>query len=130
MELTDLSRTRVTCDTTFTIKGWLFKSSQSPVGRVFKIDTNFYAVSAIPQNEAAYGSIYNILNELNGTPYNETVTVSARPFIAYTDRWITPTSLSGTDNFQNSNSSRSFLKKDASYGINSNSDLQSLDVLY
>ena len=103
MELTDLSRTRVTCDTTFTIKGWLFKSSQSPVGRVFKIDTNFYAVSAIPQNEAAYGSIYNILNELNGTPYNETVTVSARPFIAYTDRWITPTSLSGTDNFQNSN---------------------------
>jgi hypothetical protein len=96
MELTDLSRTRVTCDTSFTIKGWLFKSSQSPVGRVFKIDTNFYAVSAIPQNEAAYGSIYNILNELNGTPYNETVTVSARPFTSYTDRWLTPTSLSGT----------------------------------
>mgnify|MGYP006266829859 CR=1 FL=1 len=96
IDLQDTDRTRVTCDTQFTIKGWLFKSSQSPVGRVFKIDTNFYAVSAIPQNESAYGSIYNILNELNGTPYNETVTVSARPVTRYTDRWITPTSLSGT----------------------------------
>jgi hypothetical protein len=99
MELTDLSRTRVTCDTTFTIKGWLFKSTQSPAGRIFKIDSNFYAVSAIPTDESAYGSIYNILNELNGTPYNETVTISARPFVAYTDRWITPTSLSGTDSY-------------------------------
>jgi len=96
MDLTDLQRTRVTCDTTFTIKGWLFKSTQNPVGRIFKIDSNFYAVSAIPQDESAYGSIYNILNELNGTPYNETVTVSARPVTRYTDRWITPTSLSGT----------------------------------
>ena len=88
--------TRVTCDTSFTIKGWLFKSDTSPVGRIFKIDSNFYAVSAIPTNESEYGSIYNILNALNGTPYNETVTVSARPFTSFTDRWITPTSLSGT----------------------------------
>ena len=96
MDLNDLQRTRVTCDTTFTIKGWLFKSEQGTVGRVFKIDSNFYAVSAIPQNEEAYGSISNIINELNGTPYLETVTVSARPVTRFTDRWLTPTGLSGT----------------------------------
>jgi T4-like virus Myoviridae tail sheath stabiliser len=89
-------RYRLTCDTTFTIKGWLFKSEVGPVGRVFKVDSNFYAVSAIPENESAYGSIYNALNYTIDTPYNETVTVSARPYINFTDRWITPTSLSGS----------------------------------
>lgn len=89
-------RYRLTCDTTFTIKGWLFKSEVGPVGRVFKVDSNFYAVSAIPENESAYGSIYNALNYTIDTPYNETVTVSARPYTNFTDRWITPTSLSGS----------------------------------
>jgi len=96
MDLNNNQPARVTCDTSFTIKGWLFKSDVSPVGRIYKIDSNFYAVSAIPQSESAYGNIYSILNALNGTEYNETVTVSARPFINYTDRWLTPTSLSGT----------------------------------
>jgi len=96
---TDIDATkiyRVSCDTTFTIKGWLFKSQVSPASRIFKIDSNFYAVSAVPANESAYGSIYNALNDVGGTSYQETVTVSARPFTQYTDRWITPTSLSGT----------------------------------
>jgi len=96
IDLNDNDKTRVTCDTTFTIKGWLFKTDSTPVGRIFKIDSNFYAVSAVPANESAYGSIYNALNEIGGTPYNETVTVSARPFTQFTDRWLTPTSLSGT----------------------------------
>jgi hypothetical protein len=46
------------------------------------------------------------------------------------NRKINNSGLVGDDNFQNSNSSRSYLKKDASYGLNSNSDLHSLDVLY
>lgn len=46
------------------------------------------------------------------------------------NRKINNSGLIGDDNFQNSNSSRSYLKKDASYGLNSNSDLHSLDVLY
>ena len=96
MDLNNNQPARVTCDTTFTIKGWLFKADTNPSGRIYKIDSNFYAVSAIPQSEAAYGNIYNIINELNGTPYNETVTVSARPVINFTDRWLTPTGLSGT----------------------------------
>jgi len=88
--------TQVTCDTAFTIKGWLFKANTDPVGRIFKIDSNLYAVNEVPQGEADYGSIYDVINQLNGTPYNETVTVSARPYISYTDRWITPIQLSGT----------------------------------
>jgi len=96
IDLNNNQPTQVTCDTTFTIKGWLFKSIQNPVGRIFKIDSNFYATDNIPQDDSQYSSIANILNELNGTPYNETVTVSARPFINFTDRWITPIQLSGT----------------------------------
>jgi T4-like virus Myoviridae tail sheath stabiliser len=38
---------RVTCDTTFVIKGWLFKHDATPVGYIFNIDTNFTAVKQI-----------------------------------------------------------------------------------
>ena len=88
--------TQITCDTTFTIKGWLFKSDAGAAGRIFKINNNFYATNDTPANEADYGSIYDTINALNGTTYNETVTVSARPLIKYTDRWLTPAQLSGT----------------------------------
>jgi len=74
----------------------LFKSTQSPVGRIFKIDSNFYATDNVPANDEQYSSLSNILNQLNGTTYNETVTVSARPYVNFTDRWITPIQLSGT----------------------------------
>ena len=95
-DLNNNQPTQVTCDTTFTIKGWLFKSTQSPVGRIFKIDSNFYATDNVPANDEQYSSLSNILNQLNGTTYNETVTVSARPYVNFTDRWITPIQLSGT----------------------------------
>ena len=96
MDLNNNQPARVTCDTNFTIKGWLFKSEQSPAGRIFKIDTNFYAVSSIPQNQEAYGAIYNILNELNGSPYNETETVSAKPQPVFISRYTTVVGVSGT----------------------------------
>jgi T4-like virus Myoviridae tail sheath stabiliser len=88
--------TQVTCDTNFTIKGWLFKSTQSPVGRIYKIDSNFYAVSAVPTDESQYGSIFNVLNELNGTPYNETETVSARPQPKFVSEYTVAVGASGT----------------------------------
>jgi T4-like virus Myoviridae tail sheath stabiliser len=88
--------TQVTCDTSFTIKGWLFKSESSPAGRIFKIDSNFYTVSAIPANESAYGEIYNALNGLQDTIYNETETVSARPQPAYVSKYTTVIGSSGT----------------------------------
>ena len=94
-DINDQQKARVACDTTFTIKGWLFKANTGPTGRIFKINNNFYT-SDTPKNEESYSAIANIMSELNGTPYMQTVTVSARPQIAYTDRWITPMSLSGT----------------------------------
>ena len=42
VELTSSQKARVTADTTFTIKGWLFKDTANPVGNIFHIEENFY----------------------------------------------------------------------------------------
>jgi len=39
-ELTSSKKARVTADTTFTIKGWLFKNTTGPAGNIFYIDQN------------------------------------------------------------------------------------------
>lgn len=41
---------RVTADTTFTIKGWLFPKDKDPAGNIFTIDTNFIPVSGFEIN--------------------------------------------------------------------------------
>jgi hypothetical protein len=46
-ELTPDSPYRVSADTSFTIKGWLFRKETSPVKTVFTIDTTMYAVSSV-----------------------------------------------------------------------------------
>ncbi len=35
---------RITVDTTFTIKGWLFPEEKDTQGNIYKIDNNFIAV--------------------------------------------------------------------------------------
>ena len=80
--------TRVICDTSFTIKGWLFKADASPTGRIFKIDSNFYAVSGTP-------TLQNI-DYLTDPSATESFVLSAIPLIPYSNRWLTPRSLSGT----------------------------------
>ena len=87
--------TRITCDTSFTIKGWVFKADTSPLGRIFKIDSNFYAVDTVPAAEGNDASLAKIQAALNGTPI-ETVTVSARPIIHYSDRWVATAGVTGT----------------------------------
>jgi hypothetical protein len=42
VELTSSQKARVTADTTFIIKGWLFKDTANPVGNIFHIEENFY----------------------------------------------------------------------------------------
>lgn len=80
--------TRVVCDTQFTIKGWLFKADANAVGRIFKIDTTFYGVSGIPtEQNIAY---------LTDPSTTESFVISAIPQVSYSNRSITPTSLSGT----------------------------------
>jgi len=46
-ELDGSSKYRITADTSFTIKGWMFRNDNNPVGNIYTIDTNFYGVSAI-----------------------------------------------------------------------------------
>ena len=89
---------RVTCDTGFIIKGWLFKADSSSIGRIFKIDNNFYAVNEVPNSQTAVNTFNEIVKALSATDYIETVTVSARPFLAYSDRWLANTAASGTAN--------------------------------
>jgi len=87
--------TRVTCDTSFTIKGWLFKADANPVGRIFKIDTNFYPVSGTPTFEN--------LDYLTDPTQTESFTISAKPEMPYSDRWLTPVGLSGALNLYGTN---------------------------
>lgn len=79
--------TRVTCDTTFTIKGWLFKADADPVGRIFKIDANFYSVSGTP-------TLQNI-DDIVDASTTEYFVISAVPQISYSSRWLASTALSG-----------------------------------
>lgn len=70
---------RVACDTSFIIKGWLFKKDADAVGRIFKIEENFYAVNNVPANNSSAAALANIRAALSGTDYTETFTVSAKP---------------------------------------------------
>lgn len=79
--------TRVTGDTSFTLKGWLFKADTDAVGRIFKIDTNFYPVSATPTLQ----NIDDIINE----NLTESFVVSAVPQPAFVTQYSNVAGTSG-----------------------------------
>ena len=79
--------TRVTCDTSFTIKGWVFKYDADAVGKILKIDTNFYPVSASPTLEN--------IDDIIDPNLTEMFVLSAAPQIQYTSRYLLPVSASG-----------------------------------
>ena len=83
---------RVTVDTSFTIKGWLFPEEKSPSGNIYKIDNNFINVDLrnriyspldqVTSVESYTEQGYNALSGYNNdvpTNYTETVTVSGIP---------------------------------------------------
>ena len=61
-ELNASQKARVTADTTFTIKGWLFKDTDNPSGNIFFIDQNFHT-----ETELEY---YDNFESLSGDSYN------------------------------------------------------------
>ena len=83
---------RITVDTSFTIKGWLFPEEKDTVGNIYKIDNNFIAVdlqnrifSPLDQQisnksyvEQGYGALSGYDNTVP-TNYTETITVSGIP---------------------------------------------------
>ena len=83
---------RITVDTSFTIKGWLFPEERDTVGNIYKIDNNFIAVdlqnrifSPLDQqisNKSYTEQGYSALSGYNSTVptnYTETITVSGVP---------------------------------------------------
>jgi len=83
---------RITVDTSFTIKGWLFPEEKDNVGNIYKIDNNFIAVdlqnrifSPLDQQisnktytEQGYGALSGYDSTVP-TNYSETITVSGIP---------------------------------------------------
>ena len=76
-ELVGSQKARVTADTSFTIKGWLFKDTDNPSGNIFYIDTNFHN-----ETELEY---YDNFESLSGNNYAddriESFELSGCPFI-------------------------------------------------
>ena len=69
-ELNASSKARITADTNFTIKGWLFKDEQDPVGNIYYVDQNFYAQNLITDYESISGAVVPTeSSELSGSPH-------------------------------------------------------------
>ena len=83
---------RITVDTSFTIKGWLFPEQKDTVGNIYKVDNNFIAVdlqnriySPLDQQisnksytDQGYGALSGY-DDTVPTNYTETITVSGIP---------------------------------------------------
>jgi hypothetical protein len=104
VELTSKTKARVTADTTFTIKGWLFKDEGPDASNIYYIDNNFHSTSILTNYEDLESQTYTFPPSSGLLPTMETVTVSANPSISdiyyngvklYDDLTISP-SLSGT----------------------------------
>jgi hypothetical protein len=77
---------RVTADTNFTIKGWLFPEAPAgPVKNIFFIDANFYATNQLSGNP--HRKLYSTLDDyatLSANAYagfTETINISAAPTV-------------------------------------------------
>jgi len=82
-ELTSSQKARVTADTSFTIKGWLFKDTDNPTGNIFFVDSNFHNETKLEyydNYESLSGNTYTypasanlddriISTELSGSPF-------------------------------------------------------------
>ncbi len=83
-ELNSSQKARVTADTSFTIKGWLFKDTDDPSGNIFFIDSNFKTETQL--------EYYDNFDALSDNTYNppvstglesrtDTFEVSGSPYI-------------------------------------------------
>lgn len=79
-ELSETAKYRITADTAFTIKGWMFRNDNNPVSNIYTINANFHPVSAIDVTLENDITSYNA--KLSGD--TETVTVTALPPVSAT----------------------------------------------
>jgi hypothetical protein len=81
IEITALDKYRITGDTTFTIKGWLFQATQGGTGNIFYIDNNFYATSILTTYETLTSLNYTYPLSTGLVTETEFVGISANPQI-------------------------------------------------
>jgi len=82
IETTGAQKARVTADTSFTIKGWLFKDTDSDVGNVFKIDADFYnenKLTTYDNYESLSGNTYTYPNSSGLVNETSSITISGAP---------------------------------------------------
>lgn len=85
-ELQATDSLRFMANTSFTIKGWLFKNSDNVVKTIYKIDHSFTAVNRIYDN-------YKLMKDME-TDYNTDVLyVSAVPFISKVSPYFVPVNM-------------------------------------
>jgi hypothetical protein len=71
-DITSSQKARVTADTSFTIKGWLFKDTDNPSGNIFFIDTNFHNETQLEYYdnfESLSGNDRVVSREVAGSPF-------------------------------------------------------------
>lgn len=84
VQLNGNQKARVTADTTFTIKGWLFKDTDNPSGNIFFIDQNFYLETQLENYdnyESLSGNSYTYPTSSNLSNTVESFTLSGQPQI-------------------------------------------------
>ena len=59
-DISALEKYRISGDTSFTIKGWLFGDPTFPVNNIYYVNSNFYSVSGVDANMVALSeSVFN-----------------------------------------------------------------------
>ena len=83
-ELSGTTPYRLACDTSFTIKTWLFKKHRSPVNNIFQITTN---LSPVPEINSDFSFITPYYDELTESSYTSGLgpPLTAAPFITHID---------------------------------------------
>jgi len=71
---------RVTCDSSFKAYGWIYRNNDDPVGKIYKIDSNFQAVSAIDD-------VFSMLDDREDIN-TDSFTISARPQLTQVNPFI------------------------------------------
>jgi len=81
-DLNGTTKARILADTSFTIKGWLFKENNGlGVSNIYYVDNNFYVNDPITTYEQMSQETYTYPLSTGLYPRMETVVVSAAPFI-------------------------------------------------
>ena len=81
LELRAGDKARVTADTSFTIKGWIFPASETAIDNIYKVTTNWFPVSGTrgTGTKLTSDNYPSLSAELSGTPDSDVLTVSAFP---------------------------------------------------